>query len=75
MFNSYTKPIHLAVSVAMAPYFYRVVASVQKNTKLIKLVSLGLVIFLVNVCFVVTAISRPLAASLFAGIPIFLAKV
>ena len=72
IFNNVVRPIRLAVSVGVTPYFDRAVAAVQRKTKLNKSASIGVVVFLANFCGTLTAMSLGvLVASIAAGVPIF----
>ena len=72
IFNNVVRPIRLAVSVGVTPYFDRAVAAVQRKTKLNKSASIGIVVFLANFCGTLTAMSLGiLVASVAAGVPIF----
>ena len=72
IFNNVVRPIRLAVSVGVTPYFDRAVAAVQRKTKLNKSASIGVVVFLANVCGTLTAMSLGiLVASIAAGVAIF----
>eukprot|EP00563_Minutocellus_polymorphus_P012683 CAMPEP_0181073400 /NCGR_PEP_ID=MMETSP1070-20121207/29059_1 /TAXON_ID=265543 /ORGANISM="Minutocellus polymorphus, Strain NH13" /LENGTH=269 /DNA_ID=CAMNT_0023154469 /DNA_START=92 /DNA_END=901 /DNA_ORIENTATION=- len=72
IFNNVVRPIRLAVSVGVTPYFDRAVAAVQRKTKLNKSASIGVVVFLANFCGTLTAMSLGiLMASIAAGVPVF----
>jgi VanZ family protein len=76
VFNNIIRPMRLAASVGVAPYFERAVATIQRKTKLSKGVSVGIVVFLANVCGTLSLMSLGIyIASLAAGIPIFPPKV
>mmetsp|Transcript_33004 Transcript_33004/g.72787 ORF Transcript_33004/g.72787 Transcript_33004/m.72787 type:complete len:303 (-) Transcript_33004:1866-2774(-) len=72
IFNNVIRPVRLAVSVGVTPYFDRAVAAVQRRTKLNKSASIGIVVFLANFCGTLTAMgSGILLASIASGVPIF----
>lgn len=72
IFNNVIRPLRLAVSVGVTPYFDRAVAAVQRRTKLNKSASIGIVVFLANFCGTLTAMgSGILLASIASGVPIF----
>ena len=72
IFNNFVRPIRLAVSVGVTPYFDRAVAAIQRKTKLSKSASIGIVVFLANFCGTLTAMSMGiLLASIAAGVPVF----
>jgi len=76
VFNNFVRPMRLAASVGVAPYFERVVNTIQRKTKLSKGASVGIVVFLANVCGTTSLMSLGIyIASLAAGIPIFPPKV
>ena len=72
VFNNFIRPMRLAASVGVAPYFERAVNAIQKKTKLNKGASIGIVVFLANVCGTTSLMSLGIyIASLAAGIPVF----
>ena len=72
VFNNFIRPMRFAFSVGVAPYFEKAVAYIQKKTKLNKTASIGIVVFLANVCGTTSLMSLGIyIASLAAGIPIF----
>ena len=72
LFNNIVRPIRLAVSVGVTPYFDRAVNSIQKRTKLSKSASIGVVVFLANVCGTLSFMSFGIMlASVAAGVPIY----
>ena len=72
IFNNFVRPIRLAVSVGVTPYFDRAVAAIQRKTKLNKSASIGIVVFLANFCGTLTAMSLGIfVASIAAGVPVF----
>ena len=76
VFNNIIRPMRLAVSVGVTPYFDRAVAAVQRKTKLGKGASIGIVVFLANICGTFSFMALGIyIASLAAGIPIFPPKV
>lgn len=76
VFNNFIRPMRLALSVAVTPYFDKAVDAVQRKTKLNKKVAIGIVVFLANICGTTSLMSLGVyIASLLAGIPIFPSKV
>ena len=72
VFNNFIRPMRLAASVGVSPYFEKAVEAIQKKTKLNKSVSIGIVVFLANVCGTTSLMSLGIyVASLAAGVPIF----
>ena len=72
VFNNFIRPMRLAASVAVSPYFDRVVNTIQRKTKLSRGLSIGIVVFLANVCGTTSLMSLGIyIASLAAGIPVF----
>mmetsp|Transcript_12020 Transcript_12020/g.30467 ORF Transcript_12020/g.30467 Transcript_12020/m.30467 type:complete len:264 (-) Transcript_12020:149-940(-) len=72
VFNNFIRPMRLAASVGVAPYFERAVNAIQEKTKLNKGASIGIVVFLANVCGTTSLMSLGIyIASLAAGIPVF----
>jgi len=72
VFNNFIRPMRLAASVGVAPYFEKAIAIVQRKTKLNKSASIGIVVFLTNICGTLSLMSLGIyIASLAAGIPIF----
>ena len=64
--------MRLAASVGVAPYFERAVNAIQRKTKLGKGASVGIVVFLANVCGTTSLMSLGIyIASLAAGVPVF----
>lgn len=75
VFNNFVRPMRLAASVGVAPYFEKAVNTIQQKTKLSKGVSIGIVVFLANVCGTTSLMSLGIyIASLAAGVPIFVPK-
>jgi len=72
VFNNFVRPMRLAASVGVAPYFERAVNAIQRKTKLGKGASVGIVVFLANVCGTTSLMSLGIyIASLAAGVPVF----
>mmetsp|Transcript_28954 Transcript_28954/g.78421 ORF Transcript_28954/g.78421 Transcript_28954/m.78421 type:complete len:272 (-) Transcript_28954:539-1354(-) len=72
VFNNFIRPMRLAVSIGVTPYFDKAVETIQRKTKLSKSVSIGIVVFLANICGTTSLMSLGIyIASLFAGVPIF----
>lgn len=72
VFNNFIRPMRFAASVGVAPYFERAVKTVQRKTKLSKGLSIGIVVFLANICGTTSLMSLGIyIASLAAGIPVF----
>ena len=72
VFNNFIRPMRLAASVAVSPYFEKVVNTIQRKTKLSRGLSIGIVVFLANVCGTTSLMSLGIyIASLAAGIPVF----
>ena len=72
VFNNFIRPMRLAVSIGVTPYFDKAVAAIQRKTKFSKSVSIGIVVFLANVCGTTSLMSLGIyIASLAAGVPIF----
>jgi len=75
VFNNVIRPMRVGLAVAMAPYFDRVINSIQKRTGWSRGLSIGSLVFVVNV--VGTLVYQGLGivlASLAAGVPVFPAK-
>jgi len=72
VFNNFIRPMRLAVSVGVTPYFDKAVDAVQRKTKLNKSMSIGIVVFLANICGTTSLMALGIyIASLAAGIPMF----
>ena len=72
VFNNIIRPMRFAASVGVAPYFERAVETVQRKTKLNKGLSIGIVVFLANICGTTSLMGLGIyIASLAAGIPVF----
>jgi hypothetical protein len=70
IFNNIIRPVRFAASVAIAPYFERLIGQVQERTKLGRGWSLGLTIFLVNVVGTLSLLSLGVSlASIASGVP------
>jgi len=71
VFNNIVRPIRLAISVGVTPYFDKAVATVERKTGLKKSLSIGIVVFLANICGTTSLMSLAIwIASLAAGVPI-----
>ena len=76
VFNNFIRPMRLALSVAVTPYFDKAVDAVQRKTKVNKKVAIGIVVFLANICGTTSLMSLGVyIASLLAGVSIFPSKV
>lgn len=76
VFNNIVRPIRFAASVGVARYFDNFVGFVERKTKLSRKLSIGVVVFLANVCGTFAAMGLGVAiASTAAGVPIFPAKI
>jgi len=76
VFNNITGPLRLAASVVVAKYFDNFVGFIQDKTKLGRKASIGVVVFLANVCGTFAAMGLGVTiASAAAGVPIFVPKV
>jgi len=71
VFNNIVRPIRLAISVGVTPYFDKAVAKVQRKTGLKKSLSIGIVVFLANICGTTSLMGLAIwIASIAAGVPI-----
>jgi len=71
VFNNIVRPIRLAISVGVTPYFDKAVANVQRKTGLKKSLSIGIVVFLANICGTTSLMGLAIwIASIAAGVPI-----
>jgi len=71
VFNNIVRPIRLAISVGVTPYFDKAVARVQRKTGLKKSLSIGIVVFLANICGTTSLMGLAIwIASIAAGVPI-----
>ncbi|OEU22471.1 hypothetical protein FRACYDRAFT_162049, partial [Fragilariopsis cylindrus CCMP1102] len=50
VFNNIVRPIRLAISIGVTPYFDKAVATIQRKTGFNKTLSIGIVVFLANIC-------------------------
>jgi len=76
VFNNFIRPMRLAISIGVTPYFDKAVAAIQRKTKCSKSVSIGIVVFLTNICGTTSLMSLGIyIASLAAGVPIFAGRV
>lgn len=72
VFNNIVRPLRFGMSVVVAKYFDNFVSFVEDKTKLSRKWSIGLVVFLVNVCGTFAAMGLGVSiASTAAGVPIF----
>ena len=76
VFNNIVRPIRLAISIGVTPYFDKAVATIQRKTGFNKTLSIGIVVFLANICGTTSLMAFSVwIASLAAGVPIFVPKV
>lgn len=76
VFNNIIRPLRLTASVIVSKYFDTIVGFIQDKTKLGRKASIGVVVFLANVCGTFAAMGLGVAiASAAAGVPIFVPKV
>lgn len=74
--NNIVRPIRLAISIGVTPYFDKAVATIQRKTGFNKTLSIGIVVFLANICGTTSLMAFSVwIASLAAGVPIFVPKV
>lgn len=72
VFNNFLRPFRLGLSVVVSKYFDSLVNYVQVKTKLSKKWSIGIVVFLANICGTLSAMALGvLIASTASGVPIF----
>ena len=72
VFNNIVRPIRLTVSVGVSQYFDTAVKKIQEKTKLSRGLSIGLVVFLANVCGTFGGMALGISiASALSGVPIF----
>lgn len=72
VFNNIVRPIRFAASVAVSPYFDRLIAAVQKRTKVPRGWAIGICVFFVNVLGTVGLMAAGISvASMAAGVPPF----
>jgi hypothetical protein len=75
VFNNIVRPIRFAASVAVAPYFERLIQSVQNRLKLSRGWAIGLCVFAVNIVGTLTLMGTGISiASTLAGVPAFPGK-
>eukprot|EP00545_Synedropsis_sp_CCMP1620_P008017 CAMPEP_0119013436 /NCGR_PEP_ID=MMETSP1176-20130426/8447_1 /TAXON_ID=265551 /ORGANISM="Synedropsis recta cf, Strain CCMP1620" /LENGTH=209 /DNA_ID=CAMNT_0006966527 /DNA_START=137 /DNA_END=766 /DNA_ORIENTATION=+ len=75
VFNNIVRPIRFAASVAVAPYFERMIQAVQRKTKLPRGWSIGLCVFAVNIVGTLSLMATGITiASTLAGVPPFPGK-
>ena len=75
VFNNILRPVRFGVSVIVSKYFDSFVNFIQTKTKLSRKWSIGIVVFLANVCGTLTAMALGVSiASTAAGVPIFPGK-
>lgn len=76
VFNNIVRPIRLAISIGVTPYFDKAVATIQRKTGFNKTLSIGIVVFLANICGTTSLMAFSVwIASLAAGVPIFVPKI
>jgi hypothetical protein len=76
VFNNIVRPIRLAISIGVTPYFEKAVATIQRKTGFNKTLSIGIVVFLANICGTTSLMAFSVwIASLAAGVPVFVPKV
>jgi len=72
VFNNIIRPIRVTASVVVSKYFDNFVSLIERRTKLSRKLSIGVVVFLANVCGTFAAMGTGiLIASTLAGVPIF----
>ena len=72
VFNNIVRPIRVAVSVAISPYFENAIQYIQTKTNMSRPLSITLVVFLANVCGTLSFMSAGIyASSKLAGVPVF----
>ena len=72
VFNNIVRPLRFAASMAVSTYFDNAVAFIEKKTKLSRKLSIGVLVFLVNICGTFAAMGLGVSiASTAAGVPIF----
>ena len=72
VFNNIIRPIRVTASVVVSKYFDNFVSMIERRTKLSRKLSIGVVVFLANVCGTFAAMGTGiLIASTLAGVPIF----
>jgi hypothetical protein len=75
VFNNILRPVRFGVSVIVSKYFDSFVNFIQTKTNLSRKWSIGIVVFLANVCGTLTAMALGVSiASTAAGVPIFPGK-
>jgi len=76
VFNNIVRPLRFGASVVVAKYFDNLVGYIEKKTKLSRKWSIGVVVFLANICGTFAAMGLGVSiASTASGVPIFPAKV
>ncbi|KAL3756885.1 hypothetical protein ACHAWU_007726 [Discostella pseudostelligera] len=75
VFNNFLRPFRLGLSVIVSKYFDSFVNFIQTKTKLSRKWSIGIVVFLANICGTLSAMTLGvLIASTASGVPIFPSK-
>eukprot|EP00611_Tribonema_gayanum_P000617 TRINITY_DN10449_c0_g1_i1.p1 TRINITY_DN10449_c0_g1~~TRINITY_DN10449_c0_g1_i1.p1 ORF type:complete len:258 (+),score=63.44 TRINITY_DN10449_c0_g1_i1:165-938(+) len=75
VFNNIIRPARLALSLALAPAFDRLIAFIMAKTKRSRAVATAICVFFVNVLGTTALMSGGiLLASLFSGVPVFVPK-
>ncbi len=72
VFNNFLRPFRFGLSVIISKYFDSFVNVIQNKTKLSRNWSIGIVVFLANVCGTLLAMALGVwIASIASGVPIF----
>ena len=70
------RPIRITLSVAVSKYFDNGVNLIQRKTKFSRRVSIGILVFLANICGTCALMSLGIfLAAAFSGVPVFPLKV
>jgi len=76
VFSNFMRPIRVAVSVAISPYFENSINYIQSKTNMSRPLAVTLVVFLANVCGTVSFMSGGIViASYLSGVPVFPPKL
>jgi hypothetical protein len=76
VFNNVVRPLRLGLSVAISQYFDKVIAFVERKTKLSRSIAIALVVFLFNIVGTISLMAFGISlASTASGVPIFPPKV
>jgi hypothetical protein len=76
VFNNVVRPLRLGLSVAISQYFDKVIAFVERKTKLSRSIAIALVVFLFNIVGTTLLMAFGISlASTASGVPIFPPKV